>query len=46
MYIADGLLQEENEDRDASNGFDMGSRELLDNFTPSDPDMTPNGQGN
>ena len=23
-----------------------GSRELLDNFTPSDPDMTPNGQGN
>ncbi len=47
MYIhtADGLLQEENEDREGGNSYEMGSRDILENFTPSDPDMSSNGPG-
>jgi len=45
VFVADGLLQEENEDREGGNGYEMGSRELLDNFTPDDSDMATNEGG-
>ena len=45
IVSADGLLQENTDERDG-NAFDMGSRELLgDGFTPSDPTMNSDDQG-
>ena len=41
----DGLLHAEGEEGETGNSFEVGSRELLERFTPSDPNMTDGGQG-
>ena len=46
LFVADGLLQEDSGDQDGQNSFDIGSRELLgDGFSPSDPTLNPDNQG-